>query len=121
MKRDRKCSAGQTPEEIGAIISRYRASGLGLKSFAREHGLAPGRLLYWIYQKYPEASARGRAQPTKALVAPIFQEVKLATGMPPVERWAAEVSLPRGVAVRFSTAATAEWVGSVLEALQRPC
>jgi hypothetical protein len=51
----------------------------------------------------------------------MFQEFKLPTGTPLVESWVAEVNLPRGIAVRFSRAATAEWIGSVVRALQRSC
>ena len=32
--------------------------------------------------------------------------------------WAAEVALPGGIAVRFSASASAEWIGSVVQALQ---
>jgi hypothetical protein len=52
---------------------------------------------------------------------PVFQEVKVATMLPGVVNWAAEVSLPRGLAVRFSQTAPVEWIGSVVQALQRPC
>jgi hypothetical protein len=121
MKSDRNSLANQTSEEIAAILSRYRASGLGLKVFAREHGLPPGRLHYWLYQKHPGASGKRRPQPAKAALAPVFQELKLTPRSEWVGRWAAEVSLPRGIAVRFSTAATAKWVGSVVQAVQRPC
>ena len=110
-----------TAEEIAAIISRYRCSGLGLERFARQQGIPAGRLHYWIYQKGPGASGQPRPKPAQPAVGPIFQEVKLAAGTPVIESWAAEVHLPRGLAVRFSQAATAEWIGSVVQALQRPC
>src|ERR1035441_6844009 len=90
MKSDRNHQPGRTSEEIVAIISRYRASGLRLKSFAREHGLSPGRLHYWIYQKYPGASANRRAQPTRSVIAPVFQEVKLTCRPESVGSWAAD-------------------------------
>jgi transposase-like protein len=121
MQSDRNHQSDQTPEEIAAIISQYRASGLGLKRFAREHGLEPGRLHYWIYQKQPGRSVKRRLQPARAVVAPIFQEIKLTTRTPPVESWAAEMNLPQGVVVRFSSTASAEWIGSVVQALQQPC
>jgi transposase-like protein len=121
MKNDRKHSSGQSPEEIAALISRYRASKVGLEQFAREYGIPPGRLHYWLYQKHRGASPRGRAKPTRAGVAPVFQELKLTARTPLVESWAAEVNLPQGVAVRFNGAAPAEWISSVVQALQRPC
>jgi hypothetical protein len=121
MKSDRNHRPNGTAGELAAIISNYRASGLGLKAFAREQGLSPGRLHYWLYQKQPCGCSSRRTKPTKVAGAPIFQEVKLTTGMPPAGSWAAEISLPRGLAVRFSPAATAEWIGAVVQALQRPC
>jgi len=103
-----------TPVEIGDWISRYRASGLGLGAFAAQHGLAKSRLHYWVYDKRYAKLAK------PPIPAPLFQEVKLAGGLA-LSNWAAEVSLSSGVAVRFSAAATPEWIGSVVEALQRPC
>lgn len=103
-----------TPEEIGDWISRYRAGGLGLGAFAAQHGLAKSRLHYWVYDKRYAKLAK------PSLPAPLFQEVKLAGGLA-LSSWAAEVSLSSGVAVRFSAAATPEWIGSVVQALQRPC
>jgi hypothetical protein len=111
----------RTPEEISSLISQYRSSGLGLARFARKQGIPAGRLHYWVYQKAPEVSNQPRSKSVKSAMAPMFQEVKLTSGTPVIESWAAEVHLPRGIAVRFSPAATAEWIGSVVQALQRPC
>lgn len=104
--------------EISKVLARYRRSGLGVAQFAQEQGIPPGRLHYWIYQK-----GRKRAdKPLRAVVSkPVFQEVKVAPWVPTVANWVAQVDLPGGVAVRFSPAAAAEWIGSVVQALQRPC
>ena len=118
MKYDSNRRPGQTTEEIAAMVSRYRSSGLGLERFARQHGIPPGRLHYWLYQKHPGARPGGGTK--SARVAPLFQELQFPAGSPLVESWAAEVNLPTGVAVRFNRAATAEWIGSVVQALQRP-
>jgi len=103
-----------TAEEIGDWISRYRAGGLGLRDFAAQHGLAPNRLHYWVYDKRYAKLAK------PPVPVPLFQEVKLA-GSWALASWAAEVRVSSGVAVRFSAAATPEWIGSVVAALQRPC
>ena len=121
MKKDRNQPSSQTPEVIGALISRYRAGEVGLEQFAREHGIPPGRLHYWLYQKHRGTIPRRRAKPVGAAVAPVFQELKLSARAPLVESWATEVNLAQGVAVRFSRAATAEGIGSVVQTLQRPC
>jgi len=88
-----------TREEIGDWLSRYRASGLGLRAFAAQHGLAKTRLHYWVYDR------RFSKLAPAPLPAPRFQEVKLADGLAQ-SNWAAEVSLSSGVTLRFSAAAS---------------
>jgi hypothetical protein len=121
MKRHRVASFNASSNEIADIIARYRASGLGLKAFALKAGLPPGRLHYWIYQKPAGLAGREPSQPTPAVAVPLFQEVKLPSRTECGCGWAAEVGLPAGIAVRFSASASAEWIGSVVQALQRPC
>jgi transposase-like protein len=106
-----------SPTEISKVLARYRRSGLGAVQFAQEHGIPPGRLHYWIYQK----SRTKSRQPVAAASKPVFQELGVATMLPVVDGWVAEVNLPDGLAVRFSSKATAEWIGSVVQALRRPC
>ena len=121
MKRDRDPNFDGGYNQMASIVARYRASGLGLKAFALKEGLASGRLHYWIYQKPVGVSAPGPAKPTRAGVAPVFQEVKLPARPERGCCWVAEVGLPGGMAVRFSASASAQWIGSVVQALQRPC
>jgi len=87
---------------------------MGLGAFAAQHDLSKSRLHYWVYDKRYSKLAK------PAAAVPLFQEVKLAGGLA-LSNWAAEVSLSSGVAVRFSAAARADWIRSVVEALQRPC
>lgn len=100
------------------VIAQYRGSGLSLARFARDQGLRPGRLHYWIYEK-------GRAKSRKACKgggdAPVFEEVIVAAPSSEGANWAVEVSLPSGLAVRFGSGAIPQWIGSVVQALQRPC
>jgi len=121
MKHDRNHHSVDRPREIGALLTRYRASGLTLKDFAREHDLPPGRLHYWLYQKHRAGVPRASAWRPPPAPAPVFQEVTLAGCAPLDPNWAAEVSLPRGMAVRFHPAAQPGWIGAVVQALQRPC
>ncbi len=107
-----------SPTEISKVLARYRRSGLGAVQFAQEHGISPGRLHYWIYQK---GRTRRNELRRVSLSKPVFQELKVATMLPVVDGWVAEVSLPGGLAVRFSQKAAAEWIGSVVQALRRPC
>ena len=107
-----------SPTEISKVLARYRQSGLGVREFAREEGIPPGRLHYWIYQKGRTKSRR----PVQASAPkPVFRELKVGTMLPVVDGWVAEVNLPGGLAVRFSQRATAEWIGAVVQALRRPC
>jgi hypothetical protein len=120
MKSHRVANFHASSKEIADIIARYRASGLGLKAFALEEGLPPGRLHYWIYQKPAGVTSRRPTQPIVA-AAPVFQEVKLPSGPDWGCAWAAEVGVPGGIAVRFSASASAQWIGSVVQALKPPC
>jgi len=114
MKNDSRTHRAYRPEEIVDWIRRYRASGLGLNTFAEQHGLGRNRLHYWVYD-------RRFSQPHKPVAAaPVFQEIKLSGGLP-AQTWAAEISLPTGTVVRFTGAATPGWINSVMEALPRPC
>jgi hypothetical protein len=106
-------------QEISRILGRYRSSGLGAMRFAQEEGIPPGRLHYWLYQKR-RAKLRPLFRPSVSV--PTFQEVKIAAAMVPgAGPWAAEVSLPRGLAVRFSSQATPEWMDAVVKLLEQPC
>jgi hypothetical protein len=107
-----------SPTEISKVLARYRQSGLGAVQFAREEGIPPGRLHYWIYQK----GRTRRNEPRRVSVSkPMFQEFTVETMLPVVDGWGAEVNLPGGLAVRFSQKATAEWIGSVVKTLRQPC
>jgi hypothetical protein len=121
MKSDRVPNFPADYNQIATIIARYRASGLGLKAFARKEGLPPGRLHYWIYQKPAGVTKRGLILPSLAPTVPAFQEIELPSRPEGGGGWAAEVGLPGGVAIRFRAGASAEWIGSVVQALQRPC
>lgn len=121
MKRDRDPDFDTCSNKMATVVARYRASGLGLKAFALKEGLPPGRLHYWVYQKPGWASTLGPAKPAEASVAPVFQEVQLPARPEWGGGWVAEVGLPGGLAVRFSARASAQWIGSVVQALQRPC
>jgi hypothetical protein len=120
MRSHRVVSFNASSKKIANIIARYRASGLGLKAFALEEGLPPGRLHYWLYQKPAGVRDRRPTQP-KAAAAPMFQEVKLPSRPDWGCAWTAEVGLPGGMAVRFSASASAQWIGSVVQALKPPC
>jgi len=121
MKADRNHHPVLSSEKITTLLTRYRASGLALKDFAREQGLPPGRLHYWLYQKHRAASPQRSAKRSSPARAPVFQEVKLAPGSSLPANWAAEVSLSRGLVVRFHAAAEPGWMGAVVQALERPC
>ncbi len=114
MKNDRRAHRTYTPTEIAAWIRRYRASGVGLPVFAKQHGLPPGRLPYWVYQKGRVAHRPPSQSP------PVFQEFKRAPGLP-LSSWAAEISLPAGSVVRLSATATPAWMSALLQALRPPC
>ena len=114
MTTDRRTDRNSTTTEIATWIRRYRASGLTLAVFAKQQGLPPSRLHYWVYQKGPATPRRRGPSPT------VFQELKLPSGLP-LSSWGAEISLPGGPVVRFSATATPAWMSAVIQALGRPC
>jgi transposase-like protein len=121
MKDDNNHHPIESSREIAALIASYRESGLGFKRFAREHRIPPGRLHYWLYQKHRAPEAKSSPKSPRVVPAPVFQEVKLDTGSSLIQSWAVEVSLSRGLNIRFSATATPGWIGAVVQALQRPC
>jgi hypothetical protein len=121
MKHDNNDHSIDSRRDIAALIAAYRQSGLGLKRFARERRIPAGRLHYWLYQKERAPKPKSSAKGLGVVPAPVFQEVKLETGSSLIESWSAEVSLARGLSIRFSAAATPGWIGAVVQALQRPC
>jgi hypothetical protein len=116
MRINSKYRQSYTPEEIARWISDYRTSGLSLQHFAKEHGITSTQLHYWVYQRN-----RGRKSVRTDSVPPVFQEMKLATSLSGIQSWGAEISLPEGMAVRFSAAVSPVWISSVVQALFRPC
>ena len=121
MKHDSNGHIEPSSQEVAAILSRYRASGLGLTRFAQEEGIPAGRLHYWLYQKHRPGGRRGSTNGVELVSAPMFQEVKLAACLPPSAGWAVEISLPNGVVSRFNPTTSPAWIGTVVRALQRPC
>jgi len=118
MKNELNGAGGHSPAEISQVVSRYRSGGLSLAEFARQERIPPGRLHYWIYGQQRDPARRVPRPGTSPLK---FHEVRLAPppdGPPP---WVAEVSLPGGVGLRVSGKAAPEWIGAVVQALQRPC
>ena len=118
MKQNHNGQQPFSPEDIPRIVSRYRASGLGLAQFAQEHGIPAGRLHYWVYERARATTCKRAKGPSPA---PVFRELKVGSFLPGMARWGAEVSLPEGVTVRFDAGAAPTWIGAVVQALQRPC
>jgi transposase-like protein len=110
-----------TNKDIAAIVATYRQSGLTLKKFAQEQGIRPGQLHYWVYQKGQEPNSGWFAEGPGVGPTVGFREVKLEAGSALLESWAAEVSVAGGLNVRFSGTARPDWIGAVVQALQRPC
>ena len=92
--------------------SRFRTSGMTLRRFAKVHGLKPGRLRYWLYQKRkPPVGVPARA-PGK------FVELEVADFLGG-DRWAVEIGLSGGVTVRFREGAASSWMEAVVAVVVR--
>jgi transposase-like protein len=110
-----------TNKDTAAVVAAYRQSGLTLKKFAREHGIRPGRLHYWVYQKNQDPKPEWLAEESGVGRTAVFREVKLEAGSALLQSWAAEVSVTGGLNVRFSGTARPDWIRAVVQAFQRPC
>ena len=130
-----------TGDERADWVSRFRSRGLTQPEFAREHGLKLGTLQRWLYgrgaqaatQRKPRVPAPGdrsrRIDRTAVAIhrkpghAPsaTFREVMLPPLGPGSAGWAAEVTWPSGVTVRFGAGAEAAWIGAVLDVVRQTC
>jgi hypothetical protein len=102
-----------TQQEREKLIVKYRASGLAQREFAQEQGIKVGTLRQWIYRpRSPLPMARGKKFG--------FQEVSISE-VPFLNGWAAELQLPRGVALRLNSNASVEWIGALVQKLGQVC
>lgn len=88
---------------------------MGLKEFARRHGLKPGRLHYWVYQTAQPLEAR---EPERM---PRFQEVRLPIPALSGGSWCAEIGLANGTTVRLARGADLAWAKALIDSLRKPC
>jgi hypothetical protein len=86
---------------------------MGLKQFARRHGLKPGQLHYWVYQTSSPLDAQDPV--------PKFQEVRLPISVSSASSWSAEVSLANGTTVRLAREADVAWAKALIDGLRGPC
>jgi hypothetical protein len=95
------------------LVAKYQTSGLTQREFAQQHRVKLGTFQQWIYRpRSPDPIARRKP--------PAFQEVSI-TEVPFLNRWAAELELPRGVALRLNCHPSAEWVGALVQQLGQIC
>ncbi len=128
-------------EERESWISRFRSSGLPQARFAEQNGLKLKTLQRWLYGRGAQAATK-RKPPVPApgggshridrravaihrkprrTPSATFREIMLPPIGPAQAGWAAEVTWPSGVTVRFGAGAEATWMGAVLGAVGRAC
>lgn len=88
---------------------------MGLKEFARRHGLKHGRLHYWVYQTPQPLEAR----PPEPV--PTFQEVRLPISALSRGSWCAEIGLASGTTIRLAREADAAWAKALIDSLRESC
>lgn len=113
MKRNGNGLETDRGAERARWVAKYRASGMGLRRFANQHGLSAGQLHYWVY-----GGRKPRVWPDKA---PMFGEVRLAEMSPAPSPWTAEVVLPDSTTVRLGRGMEVTWAAALVECLRRPC
>ena len=97
-------------QERAEWVSRYRASGIGLKRFAAANGLKLLQLHHWVYGKRSSAAKRLKTH------LPAFREIRVAECLGAVP-WSAEIGLRDGTVVRFRVDADPAWAAALLGAL----
>jgi hypothetical protein len=90
---------------------------VGLRRFAREHGLRYTQLHYWLYGT--RRSGDGTAAVSNPDAGPAFREYIVPRAS--AGDWAAEIALPDGTSLRVSRGADPAWAGVLLDQLRRPC
>jgi len=102
-----------TDQEREKLIAEYRASGQGQREFAQQQGIKVGTLRQWIYRlRLPQRIVRRNKR--------AFQEVPIAE-VAFLNSWAAELQLPRGVALRLNSHPSAQWIGDLVQKLGQIC
>lgn len=76
MKNDFHSGRTSPRPEIAGWVARYRESGFSLGAFAKKHGWPRGRLPYRVYGQRTVRLGQPLVAP------PVFQELKLAPGLP---------------------------------------
>ena len=131
-----------TGDERADWVSRFRSSGLTQPEFAREHGLKLGTLQRWLYGRGAhggDESGSRRSPPMGIVLTGSIERLSPFTGSRGARRaqpfgrsccrlsvrgragWAAEVTWPSGVTVRFGAGAEAAWIGAVLDVVRQAC
>jgi len=139
--RDRRTFPG---EERAEWVSRFRSSGLTQPQFAQAHGLKLGTLQRWLYgrglipavkRKSPRVGVEvGGTGPTGRTAGVLQRNRRLApkAGFQEVAmlprwsddasaEWAAEVTWPSGITVRFGARTEAAWIEALLGAVRPGC
>ena len=102
-----------TPQERAQLVAAYQASGLTQREFAQQHGVKLGTFQQWVYRPRSPHRVTRRNKPA-------FQEISI-TEVPFLNGWAAELQLPRGVALRLNSHVSVEWVGALVQKLGQVC
>ncbi|MBO5159039.1 MAG: transposase [Lachnospiraceae bacterium] len=66
----------RTPEEKLQLIQEYYASGVGYKTFAREHGIAHSLFCTWL-KKYNEEGASGLQHSRRTIPASLSRDEEI--------------------------------------------
>ena len=102
-----------THQQREKLIVEYRASGLAQREFAQQQGIKVGTFRQRVYRpRSAHPITRGKQSG--------FQEISLSE-VPLLNGWAAELQLPRGVALRLNCHAKVEWIGDLVQKLGQVC
>jgi hypothetical protein len=66
----------RTAAEREALINEYRASGLGRKDFAKQHGIAPNTFSYWLKAMDAVPARFAEVKVSRPIQMPVEVELK---------------------------------------------
>ena len=95
--------SGRTAEEWRKLLSEYHASGEGVGIFCQRHKVNVSTLYYGLSKEAKDTKGVPKLLPVIEYESPSLDSV--------------EITLPKGVTLRFSPGASANYVASIIKSV----
>ena len=95
--------SGRTPEEWRKLVAEYQISGEAISLFCQRHKINVSTLYYWL-------SKEAKSNKLAPKLLPVVERESLPSD-------SVEISLPKGITLRFSPGASSGYVASIIKGL----